>query len=183
MHLLQIVRSYLGIPVHALVMNDCMLAPFSSFDRHLGTPYMKCGAGGNAGLGRRGEEAAFAYEVEKLKGSYPALAELVLPHYKLRNCPGSADGKLVSPNALTNRFDRFMKKHNLKPIRFHDLRHSCASILYANGVDILTIQKILGHAQLSTTYMYTHIINDQQHLALSQMSGQIMGTLDVRKGE
>ena len=84
------------------------------------------------------------------------------------------DGKLVSPNMLSNKFKQFVKKHNLKPIRFHDLRHSCASILYANGVDILTIQKILGHAQLSTTYMYTHIINDQQHIALSQMSGQIM---------
>jgi len=94
-----------------------------------------------------------------------------------------ADGKLVSPNALTNRFDSFVRKHNLKPIRFHDLRHSCASFLYANGVDLLTIQQILGHAQLSTTVMYTHIINDQQHTALSQMSGQIMGTLDVMNGE
>lgn len=84
------------------------------------------------------------------------------------------DGKLVTPNALTNKFAAFIKKNNLKPIRFHDLRHSCASILYANGVDILTIQKILGHAQLSTTLMYTHIINDQQHSALSQMGEQIM---------
>ncbi len=94
-----------------------------------------------------------------------------------------ADGKLVSPNALTNRFDSFVRKHNLKPIRFHDLRHSCASFLYANGVDLLTIQQILGHAQLSTTVMYTHIINDQQYTALSQMSGQIMGTHDVMIGE
>ena len=59
--------------------------------------------------------------------------------------------------------------------RFHDLRHGCASILCANGVDILTIQKILGHAQLSTTYMYTHIIDDQQNTALVQMGQQIMG--------
>lgn len=85
------------------------------------------------------------------------------------------DGKIVSPNALTNKFAAFIKKNNLKQIRFHDLRHSCASILYANGVDILTIQKILGHAQLSTTLMYTHIINDQQNTALSQLSMQILG--------
>ena len=52
---------------------------------------------------------------------------------------------------------------------------SYASILYANGVYILTIQKILGHAQLSTTFMYTHIINDQQNTALAQMGQQIMG--------
>ena len=71
-----------------------------------------------------------------------------------------------------------MKKHNLKPIRFHDLRHSCASILYANGVDILTIQKILGHAQLSTTLFYTHILDDRQDSALFQMGQQIMGETD-----
>lgn len=91
------------------------------------------------------------------------------------------DGKLVTPDELTKKFAAFVKKHQLKPIRFHDLRHSCASILYANGVDILTIQKILGHAQLSTTFMYTHIINDQQKTALAQMGQQIMG--DDEDGE
>lgn len=88
------------------------------------------------------------------------------------------DGKLVSPNALTNKFDQFVKKHNLKPIRFHDLRHSCASILYAMGVDLLTIMEILGHAQLSTTLIYTHILNDQRNSALNQMGQQIMGEID-----
>lgn len=85
------------------------------------------------------------------------------------------EGKLVTPDELTKKFAAFIKKYQLKPIRFHDLRHSCASILYANGVDILTIQRILGHAQLSTTYMYTHIINDRQNVALAQMGQQIMG--------
>ena len=89
------------------------------------------------------------------------------------------DGKLVTPDELTKKFAAFIKKHHLKPIRFHDLRHSCASILYANGVDILTIQKILGHAQLSTTFMYTHIINDQQNTALVQMGQQILGDDEI----
>lgn len=93
------------------------------------------------------------------------------------------DGQLVSPNALTNKFSAFIRKNNLKPIRFHDLRHSCASILYANGVDILTIQRILGHAQLSTTLMYTHIINDQQQTAMSQIGQQIMGNTEEEEGK
>lgn len=91
------------------------------------------------------------------------------------------DGILITPDEVTKRFAAFIKKHQLKPIRFHDLRHSCASILYANGVDLLTIQRILGHAQLSTTIMYTHIINDQQNSALSQMGQQILG--DDENGE
>lgn len=84
----QKLSDYLGIPVHALVTNDCMLVPISFFDKHPGAPYMECSAGGNAGLGRRGEDAAYAHEVEKLEGVNPALAKLVLPHYKLRNRPG-----------------------------------------------------------------------------------------------
>ncbi|MBR4291197.1 MAG: site-specific integrase [Oscillospiraceae bacterium] len=88
------------------------------------------------------------------------------------------DGKLVSPNALTNKFKKFLEKHNLKRIRFYDLRHSCASILCAKGVSIRVIQGILGHAQLATTQMYTQIINDQQDTALIQMSEEIMGESD-----
>lgn len=84
------------------------------------------------------------------------------------------DGKLISPNTITQHFQLFLSKHNLKKIRFHDLRHSCASILFANGVDILTIQEILGHAQLTTTIAYTHKISDNKSKALAQMSGQFL---------
>ena len=49
------------------------------------------------------------------------------------------DGQLISPNALTRSFSQFIEKHGFKKVRYHDLRHSCASILYANGTDIMTI--------------------------------------------
>lgn len=84
------------------------------------------------------------------------------------------DGKLVSPNVVTQHFSRFIQKHNFKAVRFHDLRHSCASILYANGTDIRTIQEILGHAHLSTTTMYTHTLTDRKSAALSKMHGQFV---------
>lgn len=84
----QKLSNYLGIPIHALVTNDCTLVPLSFFDKHPGAPYKECGTEGNVGLGRKGEETAYQYEVEKLSKTYPALAKLVIPHYKLKNRPG-----------------------------------------------------------------------------------------------
>lgn len=84
------------------------------------------------------------------------------------------DGKIVPPNTITRHFQIFLSKNNLKKIRFHDLRHSCASLLFASGVDILTIQEILGHAQLTTTIAYTHKISDNKSKALTQMSNQFL---------
>lgn len=92
------------------------------------------------------------------------------------------DGQLISPNALTRSFSQFIEKHGFKKVRYHDLCHSCASILYANGTDIMTIQEILGHAQLSTTLMYTHKLSDRKTSALAQMNAQFLG-VDEEKNE
>lgn len=67
-------------------------------------------------------------------------------------------GKLIKPNYLTQRFHNIIEQNHMKPIRFHDLRHSCASALYANGVDIKQIQAWLGHSDITTTTsIYTHM--------------------------
>jgi integrase len=67
-------------------------------------------------------------------------------------------GERVKPNYITQHFAIVLKNHNLKKIRFHDLRHSCASLLYANGVSLKEIQEWLGHSDISTTSnIYTHL--------------------------
>ena len=43
-------------------------------------------------------------------------------------------GKRIRPDFLSQHFPDFLVAHQMKRIRFHDLRHSCASLLYANGV-------------------------------------------------
>lgn len=53
-------------------------------------------------------------------------------------------GTLISPHYLTASFPKLLEKNNLRHIRFHDLRHSCASLLLANGVPLKQIQEWLG---------------------------------------
>lgn len=60
-------------------------------------------------------------------------------------------GRLYNPDFVTEHFGQLLKKHNLKKIRFHDLRHSCASVLLAQGVAMKQIQEWLGHSDMSTT--------------------------------
>lgn len=60
-------------------------------------------------------------------------------------------GMIVNPNTLTNHFQKFLEQHGLPKIRFHELRHSCASLLLACGVNMKEIQEWLGHSAISTT--------------------------------
>lgn len=67
-------------------------------------------------------------------------------------------GELMNPNYLTNYFPEYIQKHGMKKMRFHDLRHSCASLLLANGVPLKQIQEWLGHSDFSTTAnIYAHL--------------------------
>lgn len=67
-------------------------------------------------------------------------------------------GRLILPNRLTHTFIRIIKKNKLRHIRFHDLRHSCASIMLKNGVPMKNIQEWLGHADFGTTAnIYSHL--------------------------
>lgn len=68
------------------------------------------------------------------------------------------DGHLYSPDYISERFSNLLKKHNLPHIRFHELRHSCASMLLAMGWNLKDIQEWLGHSDIKmTANLYSHL--------------------------
>ena len=69
-----------------------------------------------------------------------------------------ADGHPYSPDYVSHRFNDLLKKHNLPHIRFHELRHSCASMLIAMGWSLKDVQEWLGHADIQmTANIYSHL--------------------------
>ena len=67
-------------------------------------------------------------------------------------------GDLIKPHYVTTAFPDLLKANGMRHIRYHDLRHSCASLLLANGVPMKQIQEWLGHSDFSTTAnIYAHL--------------------------
>lgn len=68
------------------------------------------------------------------------------------------DGHTYSPDYISHRFNDLLKKHNLPHIRFHELRHSCASMLIAMGWTLKDVQEWLGHSDIKmTANIYSHL--------------------------
>jgi len=71
------------------------------------------------------------------------------------------NGEPMNPDSITAWLSKFAKRHGLPHIHPHAFRHTVASVLIANGVDIVTTSKQLGHAKPSTTEnIYAHLIED-----------------------
>lgn len=69
-----------------------------------------------------------------------------------------AMGNIFNPRSVTANFSKLLEQNGLRHIRFHDLRHSCASLLLANDVPLKHIQEWLGHSDIGTTAnIYSHL--------------------------
>lgn len=89
-------------------------------------------------------------------------------------------GTLISPHYLTAAFPKLLDKNELRRIRYHDLRHSCASLLLANGVPMKQIQEWLGHSDFSTTAnVYAHLDYNSKLSSADAMAKGLSGALEV----
>lgn len=79
----------------------------------------------------------------------------------------------ITVEGFKSAFERARIKAGMPHVNFHDLRHSCASILVGLGVDLYTVSKILGHSNTQTTQRYAHLQIGQQRDALNKLSDAV----------
>ncbi|GGW42941.1 integrase [Streptomyces albaduncus] len=83
----------------------------------------------------------------------------------------TAQGRAIDPTNLTRTFTTLLRKAGLRRIRFHDLRHSTATRLLEQGVELVVIKELLGHAHIGVTAtVYAHVRLRLQRDAIDTLS-------------
>lgn len=76
------------------------------------------------------------------------------------------NGLPLHPDTISGWFHKFVMKNNLPDVTIHSLRHTNASLLIANGINLTTVSKRLGHANTATTTkIYAHAIRSADEIA------------------
>lgn len=94
-------------------------------------------------------------------------------------------GRIIYPDTVSQGFSERIKKLDMPHIRFHDLRHSCASLLLANGISLKEIQLWLGHSNFATTAnIYAHLdMSSKQSSASTIAQCLVLTPLENKKRE
>ena len=87
------------------------------------------------------------------------------------------EGEPRNPDSLYGRFQKILKRAQCKKVRFHDLRHTFATMALENGIDIKTLSAMIGHISAETTLnIYSHITDTMQRQAAVKIDREIGGT-------
>ena len=146
------------------------------------------GRGENTGVrsGQQAQQASTRLLILRCSGPLPEQSKLLAGAQELNEqiCGNCYDheydgfvfvdelGERMRANYLTSAFPKFLESHGLRRMRFHDLRHSCASLLLSNGISMKQIQIWLGHSTFSTTAdIYAHLDYSAQEASANAMNG------------
>lgn len=85
------------------------------------------------------------------------------------------NGKILNPASVNWILEKFCKHHGLPHINPHLFRHSAASLLISNGVDVLSVSQMLGHSSISTTLnTYSHALEESRQKTAASVSDVIL---------
>jgi integrase len=86
------------------------------------------------------------------------------------------NGTPIEPRNLNRSFDALCVRAGVRKVRFHDLRHTCASLLHEKGADARTIMEVLGHSSIRVTMdIYTFVRLDTQRAAFDRVGDALRG--------
>ena len=109
-------------------------------------------------------EAKMQYFVDMAEPGFRDLGYVIHKH----------NGTPYRPDSMTQKWNRFLKMHNLRYIRLHDLRHTHATLLLQSGVNVKTVQDRLGHSDVTITLnTYAHVTSDMAQEAANKIDGII----------
>ena len=92
----------------------------------------------------------------------------------------SPNGGPISPDSVLHMLHRVLKRAGLPKVRFHDLRHTFATLVLQNGVDVKTVSGMLGHFSAGFTLdTYAHITSAAQRQAAQTMGSVLAGTIET----
>ena len=95
-----------------------------------------------------------------------------------------SDGNVIDPNRITRDFSKFLADNGFRHIRFHDLRHSVASVLLSDderAVSLKDIQAWLGHTDIKTTMRYAHILDSKTKKHTAEQVNNIFFRSSIQK--
>lgn len=96
----------------------------------------------------------------------------------------SESGNYLPQRPFMDKYHTFLKKYNITDIRFHDLRHTFASMLIESDVSMKVVQELLGHSTITTSMdIYTHVSDKKKEQALESLQNCSLGkvTFNAKK--
>ena len=89
-------------------------------------------------------------------------------------------GNLFKPDYISDRFGKIIKKYDLKPLNFHGLRHSCATMLLRLDYHMKDIQEYLGHSNYETTAKtYAHVDLERKNIMSNGIGNALNFSLQI----
>ena len=91
------------------------------------------------------------------------------------------DGRIMNPSTGPKWFSKFLTQNDFPHIRFHDLRHTFATLLVNNNVDVNTVSHKLGHASTTTTLQfYVHNLESTDRASADLLENMLVSDVSVR---